>query len=67
VKAVFESEDPNEIKRLSKANDMAGFIWELQNNGWRRFKHTDYDYQKSWDVINEFLGQYNINTDDLWQ
>ncbi len=67
MKAIFESEDPTEIKRLAKANDMANFIWELQNNAWRQFKNTDYDYQKSWDVINEFLGQYNINTDDLCQ
>jgi hypothetical protein len=64
-KVVFESEDPTEIKRLAKANDMADFIWELKHNAWRRFKHTDYDWEKSWEVINELLADFNINTEDL--
>lgn len=66
MKVVFESEDENEIKRLAKANDMAHFIWQLVHNGWRDFKHTDYDYQKSWDKINSLLEEYNINPDDLF-
>jgi replication initiation and membrane attachment protein DnaB len=61
----FQSEDEQEIKRLAKANDMAQFIWELVHNGWRDFKHTDYDYQPAWDKINELLEQYKINIDDL--
>ncbi len=65
MKATFESEDPQEIKRLAKADDMAAFINELVSNGWRDFKHTDYDYQKSWDKIHELLKSYRIDPDDL--
>jgi len=61
----FTSEDDQEIKRLAKSNDMAQFIWELVHNGWRDFKHTNYDYQPAWNKINELLEQHNINIDDL--
>ena len=65
MKVAFESEDSMEIKRLSKADDMAMFIWELVHNGWREFKHTDYDYTKAWDKINALLKEHNIDIDDL--
>lgn len=65
MKATFLTDDPNEIKILAKANDMAMFIWELKHNGWRDFKHTDYDYEPAWNKINELLDQYKINIDDL--
>lgn len=61
----FKTNDPQEIKRLSKADDMAMFIWELVHNGWRDFKHTDYDYEKAWEKIHELLSEHNINIDDL--
>lgn len=66
MEVIFKSEDETEIKRLSKANDMASFIWELVHNGWREFKHTDYDYQKAWDKINSLLSDHHINIDDLY-
>ena len=65
MEATFRSEDPTEIKRLAKANDMAMFIWELVHNGWRDFKHTDYDYEKAWQKIRDLLSEYNIDVDDL--
>jgi len=65
MKAIFESEEETEIKRLAKSTDMASFIWELVHNGWRQFKNTDYDYQKAWDKIQELLEEYEINIDDL--
>ena len=65
MKAVFESEDPTEIKRLAKANDLSSFVWELVHNGWREFKHTDYDWGKAWDKINALLLDHGINIDDL--
>lgn len=65
MKATFTSEDPQEINRLAKANDMTLFIWELVHNGWREFKHTDYDYEKSWNKIHDLLEQYKIDIDDL--
>lgn len=65
MKVIFESEEEQEIKRLAKASDMAMFIWELVHNGWRDFKHTDYDYQPYKDKIHELLEEYNINIDEL--
>ena len=65
MKAIFKSDDPKEIKALAKAQDMALFIWELKHNAWREFKHTDYEYEKAWDKINDLLDKYNINPDDL--
>lgn len=65
MKATFETEDPKEIIQLAKASDMAAFIWELTHNGWREFKHTDYDYEKAWYKINELLEEYNINPNEL--
>lgn len=65
MNVTFTSEDPQEIKRLAKADDMAMFIWELVHNGWRDFKHTDYDYEKAWDKIDELLKEHNIVIDDL--
>jgi hypothetical protein len=65
MKAVFRTDDPQEQKILVKANDMAMFIWELVHNGWREFKHTDYDYEKAWGKIHDLLEEHNINIDDL--
>lgn len=65
VTAKFSTKNPILIKQLSKANDMAGFIWELKHNAWRDFKHTDYDYTKAWNKIDELLEEFNINPDEL--
>jgi hypothetical protein len=65
MKATFESEDPKEIIQLAKSSDMACFIWELVHNGWREFKHTDYDYEPAWEKINELLNEYGINVEEL--
>lgn len=65
MEAKFESNDEKEIKRLIKSTDMALFIWELLHNGWREFKHSDYDYEPAWNKINSLLEEYNINIDDL--
>ena len=65
MEVIFKSSDPSEIKRLSKSEDMALFIWELVHNGWREFKHTDYDYEKAWAKIYDLLEEYNVDIDDL--
>ena len=65
MKAIFESEDAQEIKRIAMADQMAIFIWELVHNGWRDFKHTDYDYHPSWDKIHKLLDEHGINIEDL--
>lgn len=65
MKAKFASADPVEIKRLSKANDMAICLWEIANNGWREFKDTDVDYKRVWDTIHEIMVENNINIEEL--
>jgi len=32
MKAIFETDRPQEIKRLAKVDNMASFIWELKHN-----------------------------------
>ena len=44
---------------------MALCLFEIVHNGWREFKHSDYDYEKSWDKIRDIISQYNIDIDDL--
>ena len=66
MNAIFRSEDQLEIKRLAKANDMASCLWEIVHNGWREFKHTDYDYEKAWSKINKIIEEHNIDIDDLY-
>ena len=65
MKAIFESDDPTEIKRLAKSTDMALCLWEIIHNGWREFKHTDYDYEKAWGKIRKIVEEHNIDVDDL--
>jgi hypothetical protein len=65
MKAVFESDEPTEIKRLAKSTDMAKCLWQIVHNGWREFKHTDYAYEKAWDKIREIISEHNIDVDDL--
>lgn len=65
MKATFETDDPMEIKRLAKSTDMAMFIWELVHNGWRDFKHTEYDHTPAWEKIHALLAEHNINIDDI--
>jgi len=67
MKAIFTTEDKAEMLMLAKANDMASFIWELVHNGWRDFKHTDYDYETAWKKINELLDEHNIIIDEIYQ
>lgn len=58
-------DDKIEHMRCIKATDMAVCLWEIVNNGWREFKHTDYDYEKAWDKIRDIISEHNINVDDL--
>lgn len=65
MKATFESDEEIEIKRLAKSTDMALCLWEIVHNGWREFKHTDYDYEKAWDKIRDIISEHNIDVNDL--
>ena len=65
MKAKVETEDKYEALRIVKSEDMAHALWQIVHNGWRQFKHTDYDYEKAWDAIREILDDYYINVDEL--
>jgi len=66
VSLTFEFDDDKQaIMRLMKADDMANFIWDLVHNGWRDFKHTEYDYNPAWDKIHSLLKEHNIIIDEL--
>lgn len=65
--SIIITRDRNESKRLAKADDMASALWELVHNGWRAFKHTDYEYEKAWEKIGEILEDHGIDVDDLWE
>ncbi len=65
MKATFESDEQTEIKRIAKSKDMALCLWEIVHNGWREFKHTDYDYEKAWSKISDIISEHNIDIDDL--
>ena len=57
MKAIFTTEDEMEAKRMTKALDMALFIWQLQHNCTLTKKDNK--------IINELLEKYSINIDDL--
>jgi len=59
MKAIFESEDPKEIKMMSKAHDMSFFLFELINNSRDSFS------EKGWKKILELMDEYSIDIDDL--
>ena len=63
----FKTNDPMEVKRLSKAGDMAFFIWELVHNFWRKWKHdeTDFNVDNYREELADLLTEHNIDIDDL--
>ena len=64
-----EPGDAVEHLRCVKANDMAGFIWEMSHNMWRKWKHDDSDLNVDSlrDEIQRLLDEHNINPDELWK
>jgi len=55
------------MKRAMKAGDMASFIFELQYNFWRKWKHDDSNFNLDTyrAALNELLDDHNINIDEL--
>ena len=60
-------EDKRSHMRCVKSLDMASFIWELQHNFWRKWKHDDSDFNLETykEALSEMLDEYNINPDEL--
>ena len=65
MKATFETDDPFEIKRLAKSEDMALCLWEIVNNTWQEFSTTDHGDKKTWDKINQIISNHNLDVYDL--
>ena len=61
--------DESRHKQCIKANDMASFIWELNNNFWRKWKHDDVDFNLDTykEALHELMEEHNINPDELYQ
>lgn len=54
IKVTFTCDDLMDLRRLTKADDMAYFIFDLVHN---------FDSEK--DSIKDLLNEYDINIDDL--
>jgi hypothetical protein len=66
MKVTFQSEDPKAIKRLAKSEDMAIVLFEIQQNLWRRWKHTEEpNLEQVWEAINELYDEHGIDVNDL--
>ena len=60
------NDDEMAMKRAMKSTDMA-FIWELQHNFWRKWKHdeTDFNLDTYREALGDLLDAHNINIDEL--
>jgi hypothetical protein len=60
-------EDKMKYEICMKSSDMAHFIWELQHNFWRKWKHdeTDFTLDNYKEALYELMEEYNINIDKL--
>jgi murein L,D-transpeptidase YafK len=66
----FNLEDPEDTlayAKCLKASDMASFIWELQHNFWRKWKHdeTDFTLDRYKEALWDLMEEHNLNTDEL--
>ena len=62
-----DEDDKISHKECVKASDMAGFIWELKHNFWRKWKHdeTDFNLDNYKEALADLMDEYNINIDNL--
>ena len=60
-------DDERAMKKAMKSSEMASFIWELQHNFWRKWKHDDSDFNLETyrEALRDLLDEYNINIDEL--
>ena len=67
MKITIESTDNDEVKQLVKSQDMALFIWELQHNFWRKWKHDEstFTLDNYKEALSDLLYEYGIIADDL--
>jgi hypothetical protein len=62
-----EQEDKMDHLRCVKSTDMALFIWELEKNFWRKWKHdeTDFNLDNYKEALYDLMQEHNINVDEL--
>ena len=68
----FDLDDPQDVEshlQCVKAAKMAGFIWELKHNFWRKWKHNEEDFtlDNYKEALAELLDDHNINVYELNQ
>jgi len=66
----FDLDDHDEAKRHLRcvhSTDMAAFIWELNHNFWRKWKHdeTDFNLDNYKEALSELMADHNIDIDNL--
>jgi len=72
MKAILEFNLDNEDDRMShmrciKSADMASFIWELEANFWRKWKHNEDNFtlDSYREALSELMEHHNISSQDL--
>jgi len=73
MKAQFIAETEKESKMLAKSSDMASFLFELENNFYKRFLHAEEQLKVgrlNWkevyrELVRMMHEDYNIFTEDL--
>ena len=68
MKAILEfdlndADDKLNHLRCIHSTDMAAFIWELEHNFWRKWKHdeTDFNLDNYKDELSDLMNEYNID------
>ena len=63
-----DQEEADSHLRCIKAAEMAGFIWQLKNNFWRKWKHNEENFtlDSYKEALAELLDEHNINVDELY-
>ena len=64
-----DADDKLKHLRCIHSTDMAAFIWELEHNFWRKWKHdeTDFNLDNYKDELSDLMNEYNIDIDNLIQ
>ena len=64
-----DQEDAEAHLQCIKAAKMAGFIWELKHNFWRKWKHNEEDFtlDNYKEALAELMDEHNINVYELNQ
>ena len=67
MKATFESDDPQEIKRLTKSLDMASALFEIKHNlkNYTQYDIDSFDFENITKAIEKIMSDNGVNPDEL--